>query len=300
MSARRGDPFRLVLCPIDFSAHSRASLQYGAAVARRSKARLSVLFVNDPLLVAAAASAYDERELSRASARELRQFVSQAIGSGMFGGAPVAQGIAMGNPAREIVKAADAQRADLIVLGTEGLSGASKMFFGSTTSRVLHDAHVPVLAVPRAAPKVNVRTWPGKRVIAAIQLGPQAAADTRAAFRMASALGASLQLVHVVAPVSLPRWLGSTARTGDHQRVDEARRRLEQLCGSLGEGADVEAQVRFGSPDEQIAAAAADARAGLILVTLRPGGFFGPARGALTYKVLGGTRAPVLALPARS
>ena len=46
--------FRSILCPVDFSDHSRLALRYAAAIARRSHGRLSILYVNDPLLIAAA------------------------------------------------------------------------------------------------------------------------------------------------------------------------------------------------------------------------------------------------------
>ena len=71
--------FHSILCPIDFSASSRAALRYGAALARRSCGSLVVLFVNDPLLVAAAAAAHDARAPARGE-RELRLFVTKALG----------------------------------------------------------------------------------------------------------------------------------------------------------------------------------------------------------------------------
>ena len=42
--------FRRILCPVDFSACSRAALRYAAALARRQEGELTVLFVNDPEL----------------------------------------------------------------------------------------------------------------------------------------------------------------------------------------------------------------------------------------------------------
>jgi nucleotide-binding universal stress UspA family protein len=275
------------------------SLQYGAALADFTGGRLHVLFVNDPLLVAAAANAYDERALARASAAELRAFITGAVGDRKVGAGRVATAVAMGDPAAEIRRTASRLRADVIALGTEGLSGASKMFFGSTTSRVLRDARLPVLAVPPNAPKVNARTFPGKHIIAAIQLGTDTAHDIRAAAAVARSFDAKLQLIHVVEPVSLPGWLRAGARDDRAARVARARTRLAQAVRALPEDQAIEVRVLFGEADEQISTAAADAGAGLVLVTLRPGGLFGPAQGAITYRVLCGTHRPVLALPPR-
>ena len=46
--------FRSILCPVDFSDQSRVALRYAAAVAHRAGGRLSILYVNDPLLITAA------------------------------------------------------------------------------------------------------------------------------------------------------------------------------------------------------------------------------------------------------
>lgn len=53
-----------------------------------------------------------------------------------------------GDPAEEIVRAADERAAGLIVMTTEGRHGFLDAFRGSTTERVLRRAACPVLAVP--------------------------------------------------------------------------------------------------------------------------------------------------------
>jgi nucleotide-binding universal stress UspA family protein len=62
-------------------------------------------------------------------------------------------GAVAGNAAREIVDTARSQGADLIVMGSRGLSDIAGLFVGSVTHQVLHLAHVPVLVVrPPEAP----------------------------------------------------------------------------------------------------------------------------------------------------
>ena len=53
-----------------------------------------------------------------------------------------------GDPVEEIVKAADAVAAELIVMPTEGRTGVFDVLRGSTTERVLRRAPCPLLAVP--------------------------------------------------------------------------------------------------------------------------------------------------------
>jgi nucleotide-binding universal stress UspA family protein len=256
--------------------------------------------VNDPLLVAAAAASYDERALAKTSATELKQFVGRAIGAASESRLTCA--IAQGDPAGEIERAARRIKADLIVLGTEGLSGARKLFFGSTTERVLRQAKVPVLAVPPAGGGPKARAgWPGPTILAALELGPSLGADARAAARVARWFEAGLLLAHVVTPTQAPRWLSASLREHDRERVAGARARLDRLRQSLdGDDLPVDCQVRVGDPAEQIAALATDTGTGLVVVRLRAlGGFFGTPKGATTYRVLKGADTPILALPGR-
>ncbi len=138
--------FGRILCPVDFSEGSRAALRYAAWIAARSKGRLIVLSVSDPLLVAAAVNAYNKAEIARATHADLRKFVGKSLTDRTLA-RRVRYGVAVGKPALEILKAARRVRADLIVMGTRGLSGVSRLLIGSTTEHVLRKATVPVLAV---------------------------------------------------------------------------------------------------------------------------------------------------------
>jgi nucleotide-binding universal stress UspA family protein len=55
-----------------------------------------------------------------------------------------------GNVPETILKTAGEKEADLIVMGTHGLTGWRRLIFGSVTERVLRSAPCPVLAVPPA------------------------------------------------------------------------------------------------------------------------------------------------------
>lgn len=54
---------------------------------------------------------------------------------------------ASGNPAREIVAAAEAAGADLVVVGRRGLSGLTELVLGSVSQSVLHHSTADVLVV---------------------------------------------------------------------------------------------------------------------------------------------------------
>lgn len=56
--------------------------------------------------------------------------------------------VAQGQPSRRILEAANARKADLIVVGHRGLTGLSRFLQGSVSSAVVREAKVPVVVVP--------------------------------------------------------------------------------------------------------------------------------------------------------
>ena len=148
-AAPRWKGLHTVLCGVDFSAHSRRALQYADAIARGGHAALKVVYVNEPLLVAAAAAAFHDRQLVARSARELRAFIAATLT--VRASKRVAARVSIGDPADEILRAAGRLRADLVVLGMRGASDTSRLsraIMGSTTMSVLQRTTVAVLAVP--------------------------------------------------------------------------------------------------------------------------------------------------------
>src|SRR5262249_7953655 len=58
-----------------------------------------------------------------------------------------------GDPGREILRAARETGADLIVMGTHGRTGLTRLLTGSVAEKVLRKAPCPVLTVKTAVPK---------------------------------------------------------------------------------------------------------------------------------------------------
>jgi universal stress protein A len=294
--------FRSILCPVDFSQPSRIALRYAAALAARSHGHLSILYVNDPLLLAAAGIALHDRTLATRNLAELRRLVESTVSAEVLKPAQFDTAVTSGTPADEIVNTAKRRRCDLVVMGTHGLTGADKLLVGSTTWGVLQRTTLPVLAIP-ARPGANRAPagrppWPGKRVIAAIAMDRRAMRQARAAAAIAHWWGSTLLLVHVVPEFKAPPWLRTKMGASDRARIADAQSRLDALAASLRKQAEVDTRVLFGDPRLEIAKVAATERAGLVITTLRtPPDWFGPRRGSLSYGVLSDVTVPVLALP---
>jgi len=188
----------------------------------------------------------------------------------------------------------------VIVMGTHGLRGPKRLFFGSTTRDVLRRASVPVLAVPRAAARKPTRSWPAHRFLAGIELGAHARSDGRAAAAFARGFGAALLLVHVLPALHAPSWFRVGSKESEDLRAAKARAELERIVAGLGPRVHAEHCVLVGDPADTISTAAARLRIGLIVLVLRGGpGLLGVRPGSIAYQVLCQGLVPVAALPSR-
>jgi len=98
-----------------------------------------------------------EDALRRAATAELSRFLAEHAGA-----APIQPRVRFGEAAREIVAEADEWKADLVVLGTHGRSGFSRLALGSTAAATLRGAGCNVLVVPRD-PLPALRAVPSPR-----------------------------------------------------------------------------------------------------------------------------------------
>lgn len=291
--------FHTVLCPIDFSEHSRQALAYAAALAKRLKGQLIVVYVEDPLLLAAAAMAYDERAMRESARRALERFVARGVRAFSLSSDSITLEIAIGKPHEEIERAADRHTCDLVVLGSHGETGANRMMLGSTTLRVLRRATIPVLAIPPVKGKAKrpLASWPGPWVLAPVDLDSSARTDAQIAAVCARELGVRLRLVHIVEPLPERPWIEIDARRRNQQMQRHALALLKSLKDELGPAVS-DTIVQAGKPGRAIAAVAASSKVGLVVMTRRPGqGLLGPRQGTISHQVLIDARTPVLALP---
>src|SRR5687768_16465459 len=73
-----------------------------------------------------------------------------ATGNGYYH-VPMVHVLEEGAPVSAILRTANKNKADLIVMGTTGAGGMDKFFFGTVAGKVLEEAHCPVIVVPDTA-----------------------------------------------------------------------------------------------------------------------------------------------------
>ena len=287
-----------VLCPIDFSEPSRAALRYAAAIAVHAGAGLTLLTVNDPLLAEAADMAGGSGRLAADARVELEKFYRDSLpGSARRPAAGFV--VSTGPAAAEILRHAK-EGADLLVMSSHGATGIRKLFFGSTTERVLRETSVPVLVVPRGDPGPETMADMKKvvrRILVPVDLSAALEDQVRVAAGLAETFAAPLLLEHIVEPVRAVVPGHAYAANVDSERRGRAEQRLNALVATLPPAARPEALVMFGEPSEEISKIANDRGVGLIVLGLHASALLGARMGSVTYRVLCVTNALVLALP---
>jgi nucleotide-binding universal stress UspA family protein len=292
-----------VICPVDFSDASRAALGHAAAIADHFGAEITVLAVVDPFIAALASSEPTSTTLEIETKEALQRYCEESLAALPKGPRSLKLRYAIGTPALEILREAHEATAELIVMSSHGRRGLQKMFFGSTTERVLRHTDVPVLIIPPsrtlARPLSQLAGEIGE-VVAPVDLTTASTRQVTVAAAIASALSVPLMLTHVLAPVGAAvgsRWVAPDL---DSVRIKSTQEQLAEIQSSIASTVRTESLVVSGEPSEEIIKVADSRGAKLIVMGLHSSGVLGPRMGSVTYRVLCTTEAFVLALPPRA
>jgi len=289
-----------ILCPVDFSEHSRTALAWAAAIAARRRADLSVLTVVDPLLAHAATARIGASAMQSDYESALRDFIAETLPTASRQELRIRIAVQVGAAAETILRSSR-EGSNLVVMGTQGLGGVRKLMLGSTTERVLRRTRVPVLAVHihvaagrDASPAATVHVG---RILMATDFGAGASAALPWAIEFARDFAVPILFAHVVIPVSVPRQWQASAADVDQQNAAAAVLSLEQFSAGVTEVSSTR-QVVIGRPDEAIASLAAEHGAGLIVMGLaNEHDAAGTVPGTIAYRVLRAAEGAVLVVP---
>jgi nucleotide-binding universal stress UspA family protein len=138
-----------ILFPTDFSEGSAQALQYAVDMTRRYGAKLYLLHViyeiSEGIGWYIPHMSMDElyKDIEKGAKKELEKFGVEELSSLK----DIEYRTVMGTPHKEIIKFANDNKIDLIIIGTHGRKGIDKIIFGSTAEHVVRYAPCPVLTV---------------------------------------------------------------------------------------------------------------------------------------------------------
>lgn len=143
-------PMRKILCPTDFSKPSFEAMKTANEWALHFSAELILVHVVSPIPVI---PIHDdpisfnlplyEKEMEASSRKTLEQAAADRISTAI----QISTLILHGDPATQIVRLAEEEQVDMIIIATHGLTGWRKFMFGSVTEKVIRMADCPVLSI---------------------------------------------------------------------------------------------------------------------------------------------------------
>jgi nucleotide-binding universal stress UspA family protein len=141
--------YKRILIATDGSDKSMKAAEEGMELAKGLGAQVIALNVVNEVVIASAVRQLgaDRKEVEAKLEKAGQKAVDDLKAMGAKIGVTVDTIVRIGAPANTVIDTAGAEKADLIVMGSHGESGASKLLIGSVVQKVLYWATIPVLVV---------------------------------------------------------------------------------------------------------------------------------------------------------
>ncbi|HSD56698.1 MAG TPA: universal stress protein [Methanotrichaceae archaeon] len=141
--------YKRILIATDGSDKSRKAAEEGVELAKALGAQVIVLNVVNEVIIASAVRQLgsDRKDVEDRLKAAGQKAVDDIKAMAAKASVPVDTIVRIGAPANAVIDVAGAEKADLIVMGSHGESGAAKLLIGSVVQKVLYWASIPVLVV---------------------------------------------------------------------------------------------------------------------------------------------------------
>jgi nucleotide-binding universal stress UspA family protein len=230
-----------ILFPVDFSKPCEGALRYVESFAGRFQAELKIVHVVDLGAYAVwgttalwGAPAIDmSSEGAKWAREEMKVFLEKGIKY-----LNVTSQVLEGDPGIEIVAAARDSGADLIMIPTHGLSVFRRYILGSITAKILHDAECAVWTGAHLEDAPPLEEISFRKVMCAIDMGPQSEKALRWAAGFAKEHGAELIVANIV-----PAAEGRPAKYFDRRFVAELSVQMREEVRVFLEELGIEATI---------------------------------------------------------
>jgi len=290
---------KFILCPIDFSEFSARAYDHALSLAEHYQAKLVAQHVVElwrypSADFAASAGLYEEfcHALTESRKKQLQEFVKNHTHDEIQTELVVSQGMAPDS----ILSFAQAQKTDVIVMGTHGRRGYDRLMLGSVTDRVMRRAPCPVLAISKpphdsvAAGKERDYVHHLSRILFCADFSENSERALNYAISATAEYDAELTLLHVLE--------GSPSPAETEKGIAAATKRLDRLIRPAGRKTrKIKTAVRIGKPYSQIIQLALEAQIDLVTMGVHGRGALDLAVfGSTTYRVMQLGPCPVLAV----
>jgi nucleotide-binding universal stress UspA family protein len=141
--------FKKILFPVDLSESSEKLVPYVTTVAEQFQAEIHILYVGrifqyfTSIYVPHTSINKFEEELLQGAEKRMQEFKDYYFKA--FPDTKTA--VVLGDASEEIKHYSEAEKIDLIIMGTHGRKGLDKVIFGSVAEQVVKTAPVPVMVI---------------------------------------------------------------------------------------------------------------------------------------------------------
>ncbi len=281
--------FRSILVATDYSAASATAVKLAARLAKEFHAQLYVLHAiqPDPYAINMAGPVPELGLMNMRIAHESLHKYADHIPE--LRTVKHKELVFLGPPSDAIQSAAQENSIDLLVLGSHGRHGLSKLALGSVAEWAIRRLEYPVLV---AGPMCDKTFRPIRSIMLATDFSEEALHSVQDASSLAQDYNASLTVMHVLSPTGTP----------EEQQQVELRtlgKLRELLPGDRGGWCTMQYQVKTGDIAAAVIGSAQESQANLIILC-------GRRRSTLAdhlprtklSAIIRGARCPVLVIPA--
>jgi nucleotide-binding universal stress UspA family protein len=140
--------FSRILCPVDFSDASPEVAKTAREFALKFDAEILVLYVAPSMIqyeifdLPAASLPQLVGDIVTGAEKTMSDFVAKH-----FAGVNATGKVVSGDAAESIVNLAQSEKADIIIMATQGRQGLNRLLFGSVAEKVVKTSPVPVMTI---------------------------------------------------------------------------------------------------------------------------------------------------------
>ena len=143
---------KTILFPTDFSTASDAALAHAETLAKQAGASLLTAHVEEPPLAYGGGELY--YGLPEPNSERIQQMLESVKPSDRS--VTVEHRLTMGDPAAEIVRIAEEEKPEMIVMGTHGRTGLTRLLMGSVAEAIVRRSPCPVLTYREVDEKLAI------------------------------------------------------------------------------------------------------------------------------------------------
>ena len=255
-----------ILLLTDFSEPSELAVPFAFAIAREYESKVYAMHVLTPVPLAYASP--NSAAAAIEGIEEGAQAEMQRVDAQLTGVPHATRLVRSESVWSSVEQALKKYQVDLVVLGTHGRTGATKLLLGSVAEEIFRQAKVPVLTIGPSGINGIHNGGQFHRVLFATDFSKEAQAAAPYAISMAQENQARLLLLHV-----MPDPESKEREKAPQDSVANVMHQLYELVPTEGElWCRPEAKVWFGNPSERILEAAMAFDADLIVLGARDAG----------------------------